>query len=184
MNLLHDPTIPLQIPLLGQDGANYKTYQKRRHKVEQTIARIHQLRDELNAQLYTHPSERPAIHSPQDAFTLLDCFIGRLDHEEMWVINLDTRNRLMSLVSLYKGSVNSSQVRISEVYRQAILDNAPAILISHNHPSGDVIPSPEDINLTRTVLQVGKLLDIELLDHLIISMGRFCSLKEKGLGFS
>lgn len=184
MNILHDPTVPLQMYYPAQDPAHDQSFRRRKRQVEQTIARIHQLRDELNAQLYAHPFERPLIQSPVDAFNLLDCFIGRLDHEEMWVVNLDTRNRLLSLVSLYKGSVNCSQVRVSEVFRQAILDNSPAILISHNHPSGEVVPSPEDIQLTRLIVQAGKLLDIEVVDHLIIAIGRYTSLKEKGLDFS
>ena len=91
---------------------------------------------------------------------------------------------LRDRVKLYKGSVNSSSVRIAEVFRQAVIENGPAIIVGHNHPSGDLSPSPEDINVTRAMFQAGKLLDIDLLDHLIVSQGRFCSLKERGLGFS
>jgi len=101
----------------------------------------------------------------------------------MWVVNLDTRNRVMSFVGLYNGSVNSSQVRVCEVFRQAIVDNSPAIIVAHNHPSGDPTPSPEDVSVTRSILQAGKLLDIDLLDHLVIAGGRYVSLKERGLGF-
>jgi len=75
-------------------------------------------------------------------------------------------------------------VRVAEVFRAAILDNAPAILLAHNHPSGDPSPSPDDVSVTRAVMQAGKLLDIELLDHLVITQERFVSLKERGLGFS
>jgi DNA repair protein RadC len=97
---------------------------------------------------------------------------------------LDSRNRVKSLVLLYKGSVNSSQVHVGEVFRQAIVENSPAIIIAHNHPSQDPTPSPDDVGLTRAIVQAGKLLDIEVLDHLIICQGRFVSLKERGLGFS
>ncbi len=174
-----------QLPLIGLDPSiSPKSFTRRKRKVDETFAKIRQLHDELNAQLYTSPTDRPAVHSPADAANILDYFIGALDHEEMWVVNLDTRNRAMSLVALYKGSVNSSQVRVAEVFRQAILENAPAILVAHNHPSGDISPSPEDINVTRAIFQAGKLLDIDLLDHLIVSQGRYTSLKEKGLGFS
>ena len=110
-------------------------------------------------------------------------FIGNLDHEEFWVADLDTRNRVKSLVVVYKGSVNSSQVRVGEVFRQAVAENAPAILISHCHPSGDPTPSADDVAVTRAIVQAGKLLDIDVLDHLIICGNRFVSLKEKGLGF-
>jgi DNA repair protein RadC len=155
----------------------------RKRKVAKTLAQLRQLHEELNTQLYSHPTERPAIHSPSDAAQILTCFLAHLDHEELWVVNLDTRNRVMSLVALYKGSVNASQVRVSEVFRQAILDNAPSILVAHNHPSGDASPSPDDVATTRAIVQAGKLLDIELIDHLVIGKEQFVSLKERGLGF-
>jgi DNA repair protein RadC len=74
-------------------------------------------------------------------------------------------------------------VRVAELFKPAIQRNAAAIILSHNHPSGDPTPSPEDVTLTRTVVQAGKLMDIDCLDHLVIGEGRFVSLKEKGLGF-
>jgi|GEM_PF-1544187 len=174
-----------QLAMTGFDSITQKATSKRKKKVNETLARLRQLHDELNAQLYTHPTERPSIHSPSDAAGILEYFIGGLDHEELWVINLDTRNRVMQLVQLYKGSVNSSQVRIAEVFRQAIVDNAPAIIVAHNHPSGEPSPSPDDVAVTKAILQAGKMLDIELLDHLVISTGgKYVSLKERGLGFS
>jgi len=174
-----------QLPLIGLDPSNSsQVISRRKKKVDETFARIRQLHDELNAQLYSCPRERPVIHGPSDAARILNYFIGSLDHEEMWVIDLDTRNRVMSLVKLYQGSVNSSQVRICEVFRQAILENAPAVLVVHNHPSGDTTPSPEDAAVTRAIFQASKLLDIDLLDHIIVSQGQHCSLKERGLGFS
>ena len=130
------------------------------------------------------PPRRPTIHNPADAAEIFNFFIGSIDHEELWVIVMDTRNRVKCLVQLYKGSVNSSSVRIAEVFRQAVIENSPAVIVGHNHPSGDITPSPEDINVTRAMFQAGKLLDIDLLDHLIVSQGRFFSLKERGLGFS
>ncbi len=174
-----------QLPLLRLDPTSMKSALiQHRRKVEGMLAKIRQLHDELNTQLYARPTERPSVHSPTEAATLLDYFIGSIDHEEMWVIDLDTRNRVMNLVMLYKGSVNSSQVRICEVFRQAIADNAPAIIIGHNHPSGDITPSPEDVSVTRAIIQAGKLLDISVLDHIIVAQGKFASLKERGLGFS
>lgn len=175
----------LQMPLIefGPSSMNSRVH-KKKLKVDSTLAKIYQLRDELNAQLYQHPSERPFVHNPSDAAQILDPFIGFLDHEELWIVNLDTRNRVMSLVKLYQGSVNSSQVRVCEVFRQAILENSPAILLAHNHPSGDTSPSAEDITVTKAILQAGRILEIDLLDHLIIARGNFISLKEKGLGFN
>jgi DNA repair protein RadC len=153
------------------------------HRVQKTLAEIRKLHEELNAALYSHPTERPAIHSPADVYEILKYFIAHLDHEEMWVMLLDTRNRVMSLVQLYKGSVNCAQIRIGEVFRQALLDNAPSIIIAHNHPSGEPLPSPDDVAVTRAIVQAGKLLDIEVLEHLIIANNDYISLKDKGLGF-
>jgi DNA repair protein RadC len=85
---------------------------------------------------------------------------------------------------VYKGSVNSAQVRISELYREAIREGCPAMIVVHNHPSGDPTPSGDDIELTRQLIEVGKLLDIEVLDHIIIGGRDVVSLRDKGLGFT
>ena len=180
-----NPPIELsQLVLSGFDNPPTHSSQKRqKHLVSETLAKLRQLHDELNGQLYSHPTQRPVIHTPSDANNILLPFIGHLDHEELWVMNLDTRNRLMHLVKLYQGSVNTSQVRVAEVFRAAIADNAPSIVLAHNHPSGDPTPSPDDVSLTRALVQAGKLLDIDVLDHLIVTHDRFVSLKERGLGF-
>jgi DNA repair protein RadC len=128
--------------------------------------------------------ENAAIHSPGDAAALVEYEMSAFQQEHLWVINLDTRNRLINIERLYQGSLNSSTVRVAELFRGAIQKNAAGIILVHNHPSGDPAPSPEDINLTRSVVQAGKLMDIELLDHLVIGRGRFVSLKERGLGFN
>lgn len=181
----HVPTELTQLVLNGfEDPPSQRVKKRRKRLVAETLAKLRQLHDELNARLYTHPTERPAIHSPQDAFDILRCFLGSLDHEELWVMNLDTRNRVMHLVKLYQGNVNTSQVRVAEVFRAAITDNAPSIILAHNHPSSDISPSPDDVAVTRAIVQAGKLLDIDVLDHLIITHDRFASLKERGLGFN
>jgi len=174
-----------QLVLTGIDGGSAPTDKRRgRRQVSDTLARLRQLHDELNIQLYQHPAERPTIHTPRDAFAILRCFLGALDHEELWVLNLDTRNRLLHLVKLYQGSVNSSQVRVAEVFRAAIVDNAPTIILAHNHPSGDPTPSPEDVAVTKAIVQAGKILDIDVVDHLIITQDHYVSLKELSLGFN
>jgi DNA repair protein RadC len=184
MTTIDHPNTQTQLPLIDLTGGVSSSPKPRNRKVEKTLAQLRQLHDELNAQLYAHPTQRPVINCPGDAYDLVNCFIGMLDHEEMWVINLDTRNRVISLVALYKGSVNSSQVRVGELFRQAIADNAPAIILVHNHPSGDPSPSPDDITLTRATVQAGKLLDLDVLDHVVLARGNYVSLKERGLGFS
>lgn len=140
------PNVPAelsQLVLHGFEASSPKRGRSREYgQVTKTLARLRQLRDELNAQLYSHPTERPSIHSPTDAFDILNCFLSNLDHEELWILLLDTRNRVKHIVKLYQGSVNMSQVRVSEVFRQAIIDNSPSIIVCHNHPSGDPTPSP------------------------------------------
>ncbi|MDX1520385.1 MAG: JAB domain-containing protein, partial [Anaerolineae bacterium] len=85
--------------------------------------------------------------------------------------------------TVYVGNVNSSIIRVAEVFRDAVRHNATALILAHNHPSGDPTPSPEDVNVTRSVVAAGNLLGIEVLDHLVIGHQRFVSLKERGLGF-
>jgi DNA repair protein RadC len=129
------------------------------------------------------PEERPEIHSPSDAADLVKYEMGALEQEELRVILLDTRNRIEDIVTMYRGSLNTSQVRIGELFKSAIRRNAAAIIVIHNHPSGDPNPSPDDVALTRAIVQAGKLLDIDVLDHLVIGRGKYVSLKERGLGF-
>jgi DNA repair protein RadC len=129
------------------------------------------------------PHERPRINSPGDAANLLMLDMGYLDQEHLKVILLDTRNQVLKITDVYKGSLDTSLVRVGELFREAIRANAAAIILAHNHPSGDPSPSPEDLVLTRMVVEAGKLLSISVLDHLVIGHQRFVSLKERGLGF-
>lgn len=126
-----------------------------------------------------------SFHSPEEVANFVQYEMAVLDQEQLRVILLDTRNRFQKMITLYTGSLNSSTVRIGELFKEAIRMNAASIILVHNHPSGDPSPSPEDINLTRAAVQAGKLLDIEVLDHIIIGYGpgKYSSLKKKELGF-
>jgi DNA repair protein RadC len=130
------------------------------------------------------PEERATINSPADAAALLQYEMSALEQEHLRVILLDTRNHVLDTVEVYRGSVNSSQVRVGEVFKAAIRRGAPAVIVVHNHPSGDPTPSPDDVAVTRAFVQAGKLLDVDVLDHLVIGQGRYVSLKERGLGFA
>ena len=129
------------------------------------------------------PDERPTVHSPADAAALVQFEMSALEQEELWVIVLDTRNRVLKIEKLYKGSLNQSQVRVGELFKSAIRLNAANLIVVHNHPSGDPTPSPDDVTVTRQIIQAGKLLDLEVLDHIVIGRERFVSLKDRGLGF-
>lgn len=129
------------------------------------------------------PEERPRVNSPKDAAALVQYEMQALEQEHLRVLLLNTRNQVMEIVEVYHGSLNSSMVRVGEVFTPAVRRNAASVLIVHNHPSGDPSPSPEDIALTRALVQAGKLLSIDVLDHLVIGHGRYVSLKEQGLGF-
>ncbi|MCB9423172.1 MAG: DNA repair protein RadC [Ardenticatenaceae bacterium] len=129
------------------------------------------------------PIERPMIVSPADAVNLVMPEMMFLEQEHLRLILLDTRNRVISTPTIYKGSLNTSVVRVGELFRAALKDNAAAFIAIHNHPSNDPSPSPEDVRLTRQIYEAGQLLSIELMDHIIIGQQRFVSMKERHLGF-
>ena len=133
--------------------------------------------------LTTAPNERPQIKAPADAANLLMSEMMFLEQEHLRVLLLDTRNHVLAMPTIYIGSLNTSVVRVGELFRPAIRENAASIVVAHNHPSGDPTPSSEDIRVTKAIREAGKLLNIELLDHVIIGRNRFTSLKERGLGF-
>lgn len=126
----------------------------------------------------------PKISSPADAANLLMPEMQDYEQEHLIVVPLDTRNNVLGIVDVYKGSLNTSVVRVGELFKSAITMNAAAIIIAHNHPSGDPSPSAEDVRVTRQVVEAGSLMDIDVLDHVVIGRQRYVSLKERGLGFS
>jgi len=135
--------------------------------------------------LLASPAEdRFVVRSPADVAQLLMAEMAHLEQEHFRVLYLDTRNRLLDIETVYVGSLNASHIRVGEVFRDAVKRNCAAIIVAHNHPSGDPTPSPEDVEVTRQLVAAGNLLDIEVLDHLIIGQQRFVSLRERGLGFA
>jgi DNA repair protein RadC len=128
--------------------------------------------------------DRPRITSPADVMSLLGVDMISLCQEQLRLLLLDSKNGVVEIRTVYQGTVNASLVRVAEVLRPAIARNCPAIILTHNHPSGDPTPSNEDRRVTEQIFQAAKLMDIKLLDHIIIGQGRFVSLKESGVGFS
>jgi len=134
--------------------------------------------------LVISPEDRYTVRSPADVAQLLMAEMAHLEQEHFRVLYLDTRNRLLGDETVYVGSLNASHIRVGEVFRSAVKRNCAAMIVVHNHPSGDPTPSPEDVQVTRQLIAAGNLLDIEVLDHLVIGQQRFVSLRERGLGFT
>ena len=132
---------------------------------------------ELHRRLARPGEPRYQIRCPGDAARLVMPEMQALKQEQMRVLLLDTKNCVISSHILYKGTVNCSVLRVAELFRPALVRNCPAILVCHNHPSGDPEPSKEDRTVTEQIVEAGKTLDIELADHLIIGEGKYVSLK-------
>ncbi len=125
------------------------------------------------------PDRKYQIRSVDDAANLVRLDLMHLDHEEMHILILNTKHQVVERIRRYMGTVNSSVLRASEVFRPAVVRNCPNIIICHNHPSDDPTPSPEDIEVTKQLVAAGRLLDIDLLDHIIIGNPGYVSLKER-----
>lgn len=155
---------------------------------EATVVRLVQENLRLLADL--RPAYRSAIcrareveplTSPDQIHRLLGPEMADLPQEQLRVVLLDTRNRIIDVVLVYQGNVSTAVVRMAELFREAIIANAPAMVLVHNHPSGMPEASDQDINLTKEAAQAARLLGIQLLDHIVIGQdGRFVSLKERG----
>ena len=126
---------------------------------------------------------RRQVKSPTDIADLLLLEMSHLDQEHLRTVLLDTKSRVQAISTVYIGSLNASMVRVGEVFKEALRRNSAAIIVSHNHPSGDPSPSPEDVLVTREIVAAGKLLDVDVLDHIVVGHGVWCSLRERGLGF-
>jgi len=151
-----------------------------------TARQVTRLKDALTLTLrllYGSGRERPQIRSSRDVTDLMRPRLGGLPHEEVWVLLLDTKNRVVAEIQLYVGTIDSCQVRVAELFRKAIRRNARNVILVHNHPAGSADPSPEDVALTREAVRAGLLLDIAVLDHVVVGRQAHTSLKERGLGW-
>ena len=126
------------------------------------------------------PSDPWLIRTPSDVAEPLVDAMGSLEREELRVLLLDTKNVVTAERTVYRGNLAGSSVRVGEVFRDAVRACAAAIIVAHNHPSGDPGPSGEDLRITAELAEAGRLLDIELLDHLVIGRGRWTSLRALG----
>ena len=121
------------------------------------------------------------ISRPEDAADLLQSFLAGTDRENFVVLLLDTKNKVVGINTVSIGTLNTTVIHPREVFKPAILANAASIILAHNHPSGDPAPSREDITVTKKLMEAGRLLEIEVLDHIIVGDDCFLSMKQKGL---
>jgi DNA repair protein RadC len=170
--------------LLGLSRADYGDLCKERGLGEVKAAKLLACVELARRLALEKPDERMRIQSPEDVAAILSSEMAALDQEELRVVLLNTRNEVLRVVTVYRGSVNAAQIRVSEVFKEAVRQNAPSLVVAHNHPSGDPTPSADDVAVTRELVKAGQLLDIEVLDHLVIGDGRHVSLRRRGLGFS
>ncbi len=133
--------------------------------------------------LATHPEERPVVRSPEDIANLLLADMALLEQEHLRVVLLNTKNQVLGTPEVYKGTVNSTHVRVSDLFRDAVREGCPAVIVVHNHPSGDPTPSSDDVAMTRQVAEAGSLLNIDVLDHIVLARNGYVSLRERHLGF-
>jgi DNA repair protein RadC len=139
---------------------------------------------EVGRRLLEHSlPERVQIGCPADAAQLMMVEMGTLEQEHLRVMLLDTKNRIQKVHTVYIGSVNSAAIRVAEIFKEPVRLNSTSVIVCHNHPSNDPTPSPEDVAVTRAIVQAGELLDIHVLDHLVICQDRYVSLRERRLGF-
>ncbi len=124
---------------------------------------------------------RPTVRSPQDVCSFMMEEMCYLDREHFRVVILNTKNQVLSVETISVGSLNSSLVHPREVFKPAVLRSAAAVILIHNHPSGDATPSSEDLEITRRLVEAGQLIGITVLDHIIIGDHVFTSLKERAV---
>ncbi|GAA0442407.1 DNA repair protein RadC [Lentibacillus halophilus] len=126
------------------------------------------------------PNERYVVHSPEDGADYIMEEMRGLNQEHFVVLFLNTKNQIIHRQTMFIGSLNASIVHPREIFREAVKRSAASIICAHNHPSGDPAPSQEDVHVTRRLVESGKMIGIDLLDHLVIGDRKFVSLKEKG----
>jgi DNA repair protein RadC len=123
------------------------------------------------------------VRSPRDVADRLVLQMGRLEREELRVVLLNTKNVVLRVATVYQGNVSASLVRIGELFKDAVRLDAAGLILVHNHPSGDPTPSPDDLHLTAETLAAGRLLDVQLLDHLVIGHDAYVSMRDRGIAF-
>jgi DNA repair protein RadC len=170
----------------GLNGLARLSFAELRAETGLGVAKASQVRSALELGLRlasSHPEERAIVRSPHDVAGLMMTEMSLLSQESLRVVLMNLKNQVQRIVEVYHGNVASALVRPAEVFRDAVRENCPQIIVVHNHPSGDPTPSNDDVMITAELVQAGACLDIELLDHIVLGQGSWVSMKEKKLGF-
>lgn len=133
--------------------------------------------------VHADPEPRRIIKIPEDVHAMLFGEMALLEQEHLKVILLTTRNEVVCVKEVYKGNIGSIVVRVGDVFRDAIREGCPSIIAVHNHPSGDPAPSAEDAHLTARIVEAGKILGVEVVDHIVIARRGFASMRDRKMGF-
>lgn len=136
---------------------------------------------ELGIRLYQMQTENKyCIRSPEDAAAYVMAELSQLKQEHFLALFLNVKNEVLHKQTIFIGSLNSSIVHPREIFREAVKRSAASIIVMHNHPSGNPSPSPEDIEVTKRLVEAGSIMGIDIIDHIIIGDHQFLSLKQKG----
>ena len=176
----------LLIEFEGLDGIGRATYEDLSSYPGISMAKACQLLAgiELGRRVSSpDPRDLPTIVEPNDIAKLFKGKLVHLEREEFYVVLMNTKHQVVGTSRLYVGTVDSALVRPAEVFARALKRNCPAIAVVHNHPSGDPTPSDEDIETTKKLVEVGRVLEIELVDHIVIGHRKSVSMRERRLGF-
>ena len=125
-------------------------------------------------------TDKKTVHSPEDVHNIIAAEYADAVVETAMMLALDTKNKVIGIFEISRGSVNASIIHPRDIFQRAILVNAASVILAHNHPSGDPTPSPEDVALTKKLAEAGRVMDITVLDHVIVGDGAFVSLKQQG----
>lgn len=148
--------------------------------VQENLRLLAELRTTARSNKNGGPLGRQAS-CPEDIYRLIGPEMENLVQEQVQVILLDTKRHVLDVVMVYQGNISSAIIRPAELLRDAVIANAPALVLTHNHPSGDPEPSPQDVRMTKDLVEAADVLGIELADHVVIGCGSFVSLKQRGL---
>ena len=166
---------PRQISLLPPATAEIM------HLVRENLRLLIDLANQCEVSRIDVAGDVRTVRGPADVVQYLEAEMAPLAQEQLRVANLDTKNHLLSTSLVYQGGLNATVIRLADCFREAVRVGAAAVILVHNHPSGDPTPSPEDIRLTAEAGHVGELLGIDVLDHIVIGRPGFVSLRERGL---